>query len=58
MIVYIKGNIKFLIGDFKKQGLSLFTVRNGNREKKDKMCCEKIRVADEEQETPMHFHRN
>jgi D-lyxose ketol-isomerase len=45
-------------GDFKKQGLSLFTIRNGNWAKKDKMFCEKIMVADEEQETPMHFHWN
>jgi D-lyxose ketol-isomerase len=45
-------------GDFKRQGLSLFTIRNGNWDKKDKMYCEKIMVADEEQETPMHFHWN
>lgn len=45
-------------GDFKKVGLSLFTIRNGNWDKKDKMYCEKIMVADEEQETPMHFHWN
>ncbi len=45
-------------GDFKKQGLSLFTIRNGNWDKKDKLFCEKIMVADEEQETPMHFHWN
>ena len=44
--------------DFKKKGLSLFTIRNGNWDKKDKMYCEKIMVADEEQETPMHFHWN
>ena len=45
-------------GDFKKTGLSLFTIRNGNYDKKDKMYCEKIMVAYEEQETPMHFHWN
>lgn len=45
-------------GDFKRQGLSLFTIRNGNWDKKDKMYCEKIMVADENQETPMHFHWN
>lgn len=45
-------------GDFKRKGLSLFTIRNGNWDKKDKMYCEKIMVADEEQETPMHFHWN
>jgi D-lyxose ketol-isomerase len=45
-------------GDFKRQGLCLFTIRNGNWDKKDKMYCEKIMAADEEQETPMHFHWN
>jgi len=45
-------------GDFGKRGLSLFTIRNGNWDKKDKLYCEKIMVADEEQETPMHFHWN
>lgn len=45
-------------GDFNKVGLSLFTIRNGNWDKKDKMYCEKIMVAGEEQETPMHFHWN
>lgn len=43
-------------GDFKRVGLSLFTIRNGNWDKKDKMYCEKIMLVDEEQETPMHFH--
>jgi D-lyxose ketol-isomerase len=46
----------FGIGDFERKGLSLFTIRNGNFDKKDKMYCEKIMVAYEEQETPMHFH--
>jgi D-lyxose ketol-isomerase len=45
-------------GEFKKQGLSLFTLRNGNWSKKDKRYCEKIMIADEEQETPLHFHWN
>jgi D-lyxose ketol-isomerase len=45
-------------GNFKKRGLSLFTIRNGNWDKKDKMYCEKIMVADEVQETPMHYHWN
>ncbi|HBH83911.1 MAG TPA: D-lyxose/D-mannose family sugar isomerase [Bacteroidales bacterium] len=44
--------------DFKRQGLCLFTIRNGNWDKQDKMYCEKIMAADEEQETPMHFHWN
>ncbi len=42
--------------DFSSRGLSLFTIRNGNWDKKDKMYCEKVMVADEEQETPMHYH--
>ena len=46
----------FGIGDFERKGLSLFTIRNGNFDKKDKMYCEKIMVSYEEQETPMHFH--
>ena len=45
-------------GDFRKTGLSLFTIRNGSWDKKDKMYCEKIMMAGEEQETPMHFHWN
>jgi D-lyxose ketol-isomerase len=44
--------------DFEKIGLSLFTIRNGNYDKKDKTYCEKIMVALEEQVTPMHFHWN
>jgi len=42
--------------NFKSVGLSLFTIRNGNWDKKDKMYCEKIMMTGEEQETPMHFH--
>jgi D-lyxose ketol-isomerase len=45
-------------GSFKMQGLALFTLRNGDWNKKDKMFCEKIMVAGEEQVTPMHFHWN
>ncbi len=45
-------------GDFYKAGLSLFTIRNGNWERKDKQYCEKIMMAGEEQETPLHFHWN
>ncbi|MBE9510514.1 MAG: D-lyxose/D-mannose family sugar isomerase [Bacteroidetes bacterium] len=44
--------------DFTRQGLVLFTIRNGNLQKKDKTYCEKIMIADEEQETPLHFHWN
>jgi len=43
-------------GDFKKRGLILFTVRNGNVKKDKKPYCEKIMIADVMQETPMHFH--
>ena len=43
-------------GDFAKTGLMLFTIRNGNWNKQDKTYCEKIMIADENQETPMHFH--
>ncbi len=45
-------------GDFTGTGLTLFTLRNGNWEKKDKMYCEKIMIAGENQVTPMHFHWN
>ncbi len=45
-------------GDFKKTGLCLFTIRNGSWDKKDKLYCEKIMAAGEDQETPMHFHWN
>jgi len=46
----------FGTGDFLNQGLSLFTIRNGSWDKKDKLYCEKIMVSYEEQETPLHFH--
>lgn len=45
-------------GDFDKKGLTLFTIRNGNFNKKDKIYCEKIMIAGEEQVTPMHYHWN
>jgi D-lyxose ketol-isomerase len=45
-------------GEFDRRGLVLFTMRNGSWEKKDKMYCEKIMVAGEGQETPLHFHWN
>jgi D-lyxose ketol-isomerase len=45
-------------GDFYKKGLSLFTIRNGSWDRKDKLYCEEITVAGEEQVTPMHFHWN
>ena len=43
--------------DFKKRGLLLFTIRNGNLLKDKKSYCEKIMIAGVGQETPMHFHR-
>ncbi|MFW6303217.1 MAG: D-lyxose/D-mannose family sugar isomerase [Candidatus Sumerlaeota bacterium] len=45
-------------GDFRKRGLLLFTIRNGNPEKDKKPYAEKIMIVEEEQETPMHFHWN
>jgi D-lyxose ketol-isomerase len=45
-------------GKFSKTGLCLFTIRNGSWNKQDKLYCEKIMAADEDQETPMHFHWN
>jgi len=43
-------------GDFHKQGLILFTLRNGNQQKDKKIYAEKIMIVEEMQETPMHFH--
>ncbi len=45
-------------GDFRKFGLVLFTLRNGNRSnpKYTKPYAEKIMVVEEGQMTPMHFH--
>ena len=43
-------------GDFNKKGLVLFTIRNGNIDKGDKVYCEKIMITDENQETPLHYH--
>jgi len=43
-------------GDFLKQGLILFTIRNGNQQKDKKIYAEKIMIVEEMQETPMHFH--
>jgi len=33
-------------------------LRNGNPQNRGKTYCEKIMIADEEQETPLHFHWN
>jgi len=46
----------FGAGNFETRGLVLFTIRNGNVDKGDKVYCEKIMIADENQETPMHYH--
>jgi len=43
-------------GDFKKRGLLLFTIRNGNLQKDKKPYAEKIMIVEENQETPMHYH--
>jgi len=45
-------------GDFKKRGLILFTIRNGNMKNDKKGYCEKIMISGINQETPMHFHWN
>jgi D-lyxose ketol-isomerase len=45
-------------GEFAKRGLVLFTIRNGNFQKQDKLYCEKIMKVGENQETPLHFHWN
>lgn len=47
-------------GDFHKTGLLLFTLRNGSigSEAYTKPYAEKIMIADEEQVTPFHFHRD
>jgi hypothetical protein len=42
--------------DFAKQGLILFTIRNGSLKKPDKPYAEKIMIVREQQITPYHFH--
>ncbi len=46
----------FAKGDFAKEGLTLFTVRNGNVKRDNKTYCEKIMMVDVDQVTPIHFH--
>lgn len=48
----------FGLGDFQRKGLVLFTIRNGSHgdPRYPKPYAEKIMVAGENQETPMHFH--
>ena len=43
--------------NFMKEGLTLFTLRNGSP-KSEKTYCEKIMVSYVNQITPMHFHWN
>ncbi|NMB45625.1 MAG: D-lyxose/D-mannose family sugar isomerase [Firmicutes bacterium] len=45
-------------GDFRKMGLFLFTLRNGNMYKDEytKTYAEKVLIVQEEQVTPFHFH--
>ncbi len=43
-------------GDFMKEGLMLFTLRNGNQKRDKKKYAEKIMIVEENQVTPMHFH--
>jgi D-lyxose ketol-isomerase len=48
-------------GDFFKEGLLLFTVRNGNllsSNKNSKSYAEKIMISKVDQVTPIHFHFN
>jgi D-lyxose ketol-isomerase len=46
--------------DFYKLGLTIFTLRNGNynNPKCKKIYAEKVLIVDEEQITPMHFHKS
>jgi D-lyxose ketol-isomerase len=43
-------------GNFYKQGLLLFTIRNGSVNVDKKPYAEKIMIVEENQETPMHYH--
>lgn len=49
----------FSSGDFRREGLLLFTLRNGNPliSRYKKTYAEKIMIIRENQETPFHFHR-
>jgi D-lyxose ketol-isomerase len=50
----------FGLGDFRKFGLFLFTLRNGSPENwktlQGKLYAEKILIVEDSQVTPMHFH--
>ena len=47
-------------GDYRKRGLFLFTIRNGNpdnlKKMRGKIYAEKIMIVGVDQVTPMHFH--
>ena len=43
-------------GNFSREGLTLFTIRNGNPARDRKTYCEKIMFVREGQVTPIHFH--
>ena len=46
-------------GDFKKSGITIFTFRNGNHNKRDmypKPYAEKLLLVEDGQELPFHFH--
>ncbi len=46
----------FAKNDFFNEGLTLFTIRNGNVKRDKKPYCEKIMFVREGQITPIHFH--
>ncbi len=48
----------FGLGDFGRQGLTLFTIRNGDPQGRDKskIYAEKLLIVDVDQKTPLHFH--
>jgi D-lyxose ketol-isomerase len=48
-------------GEFEKVGLVVFTVRNGHKvlpQYQSKTYCEKILIVQEDQVTPMHYHKD
>ncbi len=49
----------FASGDFAREGLTVFTLRNGHKRLpayRDKTYCEKLLIAEERQVTPCHYH--
>ena len=47
----------FNLGDYRRTGLLLFTIRNGSvKDLQSKQYAEKIMMVDVNQVTPMHFH--